>query len=242
MVLETDHDAHAAAGEFAHGMAAYWRDRLGRQLLGVYLIGSLAHGGFSRRYSDIDMALVAEDGLSDAMLDGMRAHAALLAPALAPKLSLFWADRGFSVGRFPPLDRADYLDHAVALVEHERVQPERPSLAEVQSYLRGAPFTSWAERARRFAALDRLAPEDQRPYLRAHLYPARFVYSWMTGRMASNDDAVAFVGDSRPDGFDVALVERALDCRRRDADPDMLFPQRDLLPRQADACARLLTE
>jgi predicted nucleotidyltransferase len=52
-------------------------------LLGAYLIGSLAHAGFSRRYSDIDIALVTETGLSPPALDritracecgGPRAH------------------------------------------------------------------------------------------------------------------------------------------------------------------------
>ena len=55
--------AGAAAEDFARGTAALWQARLGTRLLGVYLIGSLAHGGFNRRYSDIDMAIVAEDEL-----------------------------------------------------------------------------------------------------------------------------------------------------------------------------------
>jgi hypothetical protein len=36
------------------------------------LIGSLAHGGFSVRYSNIDMALIVEQPLSAAKLDSMR--------------------------------------------------------------------------------------------------------------------------------------------------------------------------
>ncbi len=71
-----DDDAGAAARKLARDMAAYWDDRLGPQLLGFYLLGSLAHGGFSRRYSDIDVALVAETGLAEAMRDGMRANTA----------------------------------------------------------------------------------------------------------------------------------------------------------------------
>jgi predicted nucleotidyltransferase len=37
-------------------------EALSRELLGAYLIGSLAHAGFSRRYSHIDIALVTEAG------------------------------------------------------------------------------------------------------------------------------------------------------------------------------------
>ncbi len=231
----------AGALEFADAMAAFWEDRLGPQLLGFYLIGSLAHGGFNRRYSDIDLALVAENGLDETLLDRMRAHGVSISPEPASKLSLFWSDRRFSVGRFPPLDRVDYLDHAVALVEREPVRPERPSVEDIRAYLRGAPFANWAERAGRFATLDRLGAEDHKPYLRALLYPARFVYSWSTGRMASVDDAVAYLDECRPAGLDAGLVARALRCRSRSADPDDLFGERNLLPRQVDACRRLIT-
>jgi hypothetical protein len=48
-------------------------------------------------------------------------------------------NRHFSLGRFPPLDRIDYIDHAVVLAERERVRPVRPTLEEIQHYLVGAP-------------------------------------------------------------------------------------------------------
>ena len=231
----------AGALEFADALAAFWEEQLGPRLLGFYLIGSLAHGGFNRRYSDIDLALVAESGLSETLLDRARAHGVTFSPELASKLSLFWSDRRFSAGRFPPLDRVDYLDHAVALVEREPVRPERPSVDDIRAYLRGAPFAIWAERAARFATLDRLEAADHKPYLRALLYPARFVYSWSTGRMASVDDAVAYLDECRPAGLDAALIARALRRRSRSADPDDLFGERKSLPSQVDACRRLIT-
>ncbi len=236
----TNDDANAAALDFTRAAAGSWAKRLGSRLLGAYLIGSLAHGGFNRRYSDIDMALVVDGGLDDAGLDGLRADAVAVSPDWASKLSIFWADRWFSVGRFPPLDRVDFVDHAVALVEAEAVRPDRPSLAEIRAYLRGDPFETWTKSATAFAALDALEPAGHKPYLRAHLYPARFVYSWTTGRMASNDDAVAFLDRHHPDGLDVELVVRALRCRSDARDPDILFADRTSLPRQVDACARLI--
>jgi hypothetical protein len=77
-------------------------------------------------------------------------------------------------------------------------------------------------------------------YLRALLYPARFCYSWMTGGMGSNHAAVAFLQEIRPAPLDMRLIERALQCRRADADPDPLFPARTSLPSQVDACSTLL--
>ena len=62
----------------------------------------------------------------------------------------------------------------------------------------------------------------------------------MTGRMGSNDEAVAFLGKTRLAQLDVSLITRALQCRQADADPDSLFPARTTLSSQVDACAALI--
>ena len=170
-----------------------WQAALGSDLLGAYLIGSLAHAGFSRRYSDVDIALVTTAGLSPQALEHLRNNAVALSADWGPKVSVFWADRHFSLGRFPPLDRIDYLDRAVVLMERQSVRPRRPTMEEIRLYLRGTPFANWADLARSFAVAETLEPKDHKAYLRTLLYPARFCYSWMTGLMGSNDDAVAFL-------------------------------------------------
>jgi predicted nucleotidyltransferase len=240
MPVYSDDMASAAAKDFACDMAAFWRARLGARLLGVYLIGSLAHGGFNRRYSDIDIALLVEDGLDALVFWLTRAKAAALSLQHSRVLSLFWADRHFSRGRFPLLDRVDYLDHAVPLIEREHLSPTRPSLDEIRAYLRGAPFANWAEDARRFVSCDFLRPKQHKAYVRTLLYPARLFYSWTTGRIASNDDAVAFLCDQQPAGLNVDLIATALQCRRAGADPTALFPARVALSGQIEACARLI--
>jgi hypothetical protein len=229
-----------AAVDFARCLVPLWREMLGPELIGVYLIGSLAHGGFSARYSDVDIGIVVENGASQPTFDRVRSEAVALSPEWGPKLSVFWADRAFSLGRFPPLDRIDYLDHAVPLMERERVQPPRPALDDVRRYLGGAPFANWVEQVRRFSAADALDPKDRKIYLRTLLYPGRFCFSWTTGRMDSNDEAVAFLEKTRPTGIDVALVARALRSRQADADPDPLFSARTMLPAQVEGCAALI--
>ena len=238
--IDPDDRARISAIDFTHRLVRNWQEALGIDLLGAYLIGSLAHAGFSRRYSDVDIALITASGLSPQALDRLRSGAVALSADWGPKVSIFWADRQFSLGRFPPLDRVDYLDHAVVLMERERVRPPRPTIDEIRQYLGGAPFANWAELARSFAVAETLAPEDHKPYLRTLLYPARFCYSWMTGLMGSNDNAVAFLSERTVAGLDVSLIVRALQCRRAAADPDILFPSRTVLPAQIDACAALL--
>jgi hypothetical protein len=226
--------------DFIHRLVPRCQEMLGTDLLGAYVIGSVAHSGFSWRYSDVDMALVTTEGLSPSTLDRLRGEAVAFSADWGPKVSVFWADRHFSCGRFPPLDRVDYLDHAIVLAERESVRPARPELEEIRRYLRGAPFESWVERARGFAAATTLARMGHKTYLRTLLYPARLCYSWMTGRMASNDDAVVFLSERNAVGLDVGLIERALQCRQAAADPDDLFAARAMLLAHIDACAALL--
>jgi predicted nucleotidyltransferase len=238
----TDAPAQRSAARFGRDVALLWQAALGRDLIGAYLIGSLAHGGFSQRYSDIDIALITEAGLSPETLDRLRSEAASLSAEWGSRLSVFWTDHCFALGRFPPLDRIDYLDHAVVLRERQRVQPVRPALEEIRRYLADAPFAKWTGEARRFAHADILEPKDRKAYLRALLYPARLCYSWMTGRMGSNDEAVAFLHERRPARLDLNLIASALQCRQADADPDGLFLERTALLTQVEACAAVLTD
>jgi hypothetical protein len=237
---DLDAIAHDTATAFARALAPVWQAALGPEFLGLYLIGSLAHGGFSRRYSDVDAAVITETGLTPQTLDTLRRQAVALSADWGPKVSVFWTDRQFVAGRFPPLDRLDYLDHPVVLVERERIRPERPTLQEVRRYLRGAPFANWANRAREFADATALDAKDRKAYLRALLYSARLCFSYATGRMSSNDDAVAYLHQHTPPGLDLDSIEQALQCRRAGADPDSLFDLRSRLPAQVDACAALV--
>jgi hypothetical protein len=235
----TNPSDEAAALEFARKVAQLWHHRLGDRLLGIYLIGSLAHGGFNASYSDIDLALIAERGLEPSEIDLVKHQATEYSAVHAARLSLFWANQDFSAGRFPPLDRVDYIDHAVPLLESRRMYPTRPTLAQIRFYLSGEPFQNWSEEVQFFNALSQLTVGDQKRYLRALLYPARFWYSWETGAIASNDQAVAYL-QRRAAGIDTDLISSALDCRNQGADPQPLFSQRSKLLHLHDRCKELI--
>jgi predicted nucleotidyltransferase len=242
MAIKMNDTARTAALGFAHALVPSYRAQLGERLIGAYLIGSLAHGGFGHRYSDIDVVLITEDGLDAATLTALRTLATERDIELGQKLSLFWSDRRFTTGRLPPLDRADYIDHAVVLAERERVLPPRPTLDEIRVYLKGAPFSTWTENANRFAQLDVLTPGDHKAFIRTLLYPARLVYSWTTGRVASNDEAVGFAREHPPPGLNTGILTKTLACREAAADPDALFPARTVLPQQVKSCIRFITD
>jgi hypothetical protein len=67
--------ARTEAIDFARRLVRHWQETLGAELLGAYLIGSLAHAGFNWRYSDIDLAIVTEAGSSQDALDGLKSEA-----------------------------------------------------------------------------------------------------------------------------------------------------------------------
>jgi predicted nucleotidyltransferase len=241
MGSQSNDAALAEASAFTKEIAERWWAEFKGQLIGIYRIGSLAHGGFSARYSDIDIAVIAAAPLASVEVERMRAMAAETSIELSAKLSIFWADRAFRAGRFPPLDRIDYLDYAVAIVERERIRPARPPLSEVRDYLRGEPLRRWATQIRYFNKLSALASSDQKPYLRTLLYPARFLYSWTTGAMAANDDAVEFLRHGPVPALDIGLIERALECRQENRDLDPIFPERSRLDHQYEACVNFIS-
>lgn len=240
MDYASNDEARESANAFVSALAPMIDRGLGDRLIGIYRIGSLAHSGFSRRYSDVDLALLAASGLAPAELDAIRSAGAQLSSDWASKLSIFWSDETFSIGRLPPLDRLDLIEHGFPVLVHRVLKPPRPTQDEIRAYLAGAPFENWARVAQRFATADTLEPRDRKAYLRAHLYPARFVLSWKTGRIASNDDAVAYLRSDPPPGLDAGLIEEALRIRQAAADPDVLFPDRTSLPSQVAACRRLI--
>lgn len=227
---------------FVQDMARLWTAHLGDRLCGLYLIGSLAHGGYGARYSDIDLALIVETPLTTGELDEMKRQTVAHGGSLAKKLSLFWADASFSTGRMPPLDRIDYLDHAVPLVERRRVAPARPTVQAIRDYLSGEPFHGWQRQVARFTELDQLTTENHKGYVRVLLYPARFLYSWDNGTVASNDDAVAYVERQALLGAELDIVLRALACRADGRDPSHLFPERHRLARLLAICSKRIAD
>ena len=94
--------------------------RLGSSLVEVYKIGSLAHGGFSQIYSDIDVGLILGCPNPPGDMDRMITVAKALDDQYGKKLSIFWGNPEYSWGRLPALDRLDLLDHGVPLLNNRR--------------------------------------------------------------------------------------------------------------------------
>lgn len=219
-----------------------FRDALGDRLLAAYALGSLAHGGFSPLVSDIDMCLVVRDPLrSDdaetiqAVTDTQKANGS----ELSERLSVFWATestlRGeLEGGRLPALDRLDLIENGRLLAGTDaRNDLPRPSANELVitgaefalDFLAGVRDTGGpptvglgsmrpAEEGavQEIRSPERLLAGGVRRVTKLVLFPVRFLFTAATGRVGTNDAAVAsYLADS--DAPSTTLVAAALAWR-----------------------------
>jgi hypothetical protein len=220
--------------------AEAYRVALGDRLLAAYALGSLAHGGFSKLVSDIDLGLIVgdppragDDSIIRRVADAERSKGS----ALHERLSVFWGTPATlggerEGGRFPALDRLDLIENGRLLAgsDDPRLGLPRPDAREL--IVTGAEFA-----LERLAGIRRSAsgpaqgsgPAGEDPveetrspdlliargvrHLTKHvLFPVRFLYTAATGRVGTNDAAVAdyLADDTAPS---TGLVAAALAWR-----------------------------
>lgn len=221
---------------FVAGVAEYFHAKLGSSLVDAYKLGSLAHGGFSNIYSDIDVGLLLNCPEAPTRMTESIAEAKTLDVEYGKKLSVFWGNPEFTWGRLPNLDRLDLLDHGVPLLNGHRPQFRRPTKQEIRDELQRSIEKSWKPRLPELNALNELAPANRKPYMRAILYAARLIYSWDNLAMESNDRAVEYLHHVRPPGLDLKPIDMALACRQEKCTAEDVFALSTDLTRQCE-CA-----
>ncbi len=212
-----------AVEEYIARVARHFKSCLGSKLLEAYKLGSLAHGGFSVTYSDIDFGLLLNCNESPAQMSDFISGAKSLDTEHGKKLSVFWGNPNFAWGRLPVIDRLDLLDHGVPLLDGIKADFRRPSKKEIHQEQRESIERSWKPRLPELSRLPRLEPRDRKPYIRAILYPARLIYTWDHLAVASNDCAVAHLRRVQPPGLDLQPIDQALDCRNGNCTAEDVF-------------------
>lgn len=221
---------------FVGRVAEFFEARLGASLVDAYKLGSLAHGGFSNLYSDIDVGLVLNCAEPPARMAEWIAEAKTLDAEYGKKLSVFWGNPEFIWGRLPHLDRLDLLDHGVALLNGHQPRFRRPSEQDIRDELLRSIERSWKPRLPELNRLSELTAAQRKPYIRAILYAARLIYSWDNLAMESNDRAVDYLHQVKPPGLDLKPIDMALSCRQEKCTADDVFALRTDLEKQCE-CA-----
>lgn len=220
--------------KFVAAVAEFFQMQLGSSLVDVYKLGSLAHGGFSSIFSDIDVGLLLSCAEAPARMAELIAEAKTLDAEYGKKLSVFWGNPEFTWGRLPNLDRLDLLDHGVPLLKGHKPQFRRPTKQEIRDELLRSIDRSWKPRLPELNRLTELTPENRKPYIRAILYAARLIYSWDNLAMESNDRAVEYLHQVQAPGLDLKPIDMALACRQEKCTAEDVFALRTDLIRQCE--------
>jgi hypothetical protein len=188
-------DAELGEAVLARAVSGF-QAALGSRLIAGYALGSLAHGGFSRLVSDVDLGIILRDPLREedrVIIDRVAGSVKAGGSALDQRLSVFWGspaslegpDGG---GRFPPLDRLDLLEYGRLLTGSDvRSGMARPDRTEL--LVAGAEFAlgylgdSVLNEIRSPA---QLVARGLRPVTKIVLFPVRFLFTAETGRVGIN--------------------------------------------------------
>jgi hypothetical protein len=222
-------------------VAEYFRSRLGTSLVEAYKLGSLAHGGFSKIYSDIDVGLLLNHTEPPAEMLALIAEAKTLDAKYGSKLSIFWGNPEFTWGRLPVIDRLDMLDHGVPLLHGIRPIFRRPTKDEIHQEQLQSIERSWKPRVPELGRLTTLEPKDRKPYIRAILYAARLIYTWDNLTVASNDRAVEYLHQVQPPGLDLKPIDMALACRNDKCTAEEVFALHSDLNRQCESAVSYIS-
>jgi len=209
--------------DFIVRVAEHFNSRLGSSLVEAYKLGSLAHGGFSNIYSDIDVGLLLNCSEPPEAMSTLIAAAKTLDVEYGKKLSVFWGNPDFTWGRLPVIDRLDLLDHGVPLLHGVKPNLRRPNKDEIHREQCESIERSWKSRLPELSSLTSLEPKDRKPYIRAILYAARLIYTWDNLAVDSNDRAVEYLHKVRPPGLDLKPIDMALACRQEKCTAEDVF-------------------
>ena len=195
----------------------------GGRCVALYVMGSLARGGFSPAVSDIDLGVVLAGPLEPgdpSSIDAIVRRARERHTSLPNPVSIFWGSveslNGSALGgRFPPFDRLDLIDCALLLHGRDvRAELVRPELRELVAA--GAAFAlerlGSDDRLAEFREVERLASSGIVHLTKTVLFPARLVYLERSGEVAGNDVSARHYCDHF-NGPDAELVANALGWR-----------------------------
>jgi len=227
---------------YVTSVAEYFKSQLGPFLVEVYKIGSLAHGGFSDTYSDIDIGLILNSPNPPEAMDRLISGAKELDPVYGKRLSVFWGNPECHWGRLPVLDRLDLLDHGVPLLNNRKANFTRPARDDIHHALLQSVEKSWKPGTTELSRLMKLEPKDRKPYVRCLLYPARLIYTWDCLAIHSNDRAVEYLREVKPPGLGLHPVELALECRYDRFTPEDIFSNKIDLNNQFDKTISYISE
>lgn len=186
----------------------------GDRLISVYLIGSLAHGGFSKVSSDIDIAFILDSNDIQendwAKINEINMYIKNTKFEFSDRLSVFWTSRYVishkitsgafppptkKDGLFPPFDILDLYQHGI-LIYGKDIKDDILIPSEENLLIAGTEFLlSYVDDKKRNECLKNidmflnLKPSDISKNI---LFPIRLLFTLFTNKIGSNDAAALY--------------------------------------------------
>ena len=198
-------------------------EMLGNRCMSVYIMGSLARGGFSEVASDIDLGLILSGPLQDddlSTIEEIQTNIVKNYPQINNNVSIFWGTIGsingaVDAGRYPPFDRLDLIDHALLLsgleVRDQLIKPTNKEL-EIASAEFSIDYLGNNERINEFLNCELITNKGTVYVTKTILFPARFIYLAKTSEIAGNDVSYKYYIDNFS-GSDAELVDSGYQWR-----------------------------
>jgi predicted nucleotidyltransferase len=199
--------------------------------IAVYVMGSLARGGFSELTSDIDIGILLTNELKadDVIrIESIRSETVQKYSSVKNSLSIFWGSiesiNGLvNGGRYPPFDRLDLIDHGLLLegvdCRHKLRRPNKQEL-EIASANFALDYLAISERLNEFCNCELISAKGVVYVTKTILFPARFIYLEKTGQIAGNDASYQYYIDSF-NGKDADLVTQGYKWRHHSLPSDL---------------------
>src|SRR3990167_5082577 len=172
------------------------------RLLSYYVIGSLAHGGFSPLVSDVDIAIITTDyNNADAKhIEQISNFVIKCDLPLCDRISIFWSNvRDLSVstlksgrGRFPAIDKLDLLNYGILFYGKDiKNQLNRPEIHNIliDSSTFAIKYLLNDEMLTEIGESELLITRDARKLTKIVLFPIRLLYTLKTHRIGQNEHA-----------------------------------------------------
>lgn len=196
---------------------------LNHRCMSIYIMGSLARGGFSEVASDIDIGIIldGEPQESDlSTIEEIQTNVVENHPQIRNSVSIFWGtiesiNGAVDAGRYPPFDRLDLIDHALLLsgaeVRDQLIRPTQEEL-EIASAEFSIDYLGSNERINEFLNCELITNKGVVYVTKTILFPARFIYLAKTGEIAGNDISYQYYINNFS-GSDAELVDSGYQWR-----------------------------
>jgi hypothetical protein len=206
-------------------------ETFGERCSAVYIMGSLARGGFSEVASDVDIGIVLGGDLKESDrfdIDHVQSTSVARHPVVINAVSIFWGSTdsingAVDGGRYPPFDRLDLIDHALLLSGVDRRQelltPTQEELA-IDSAAFALDYLGSDESVNEFLNCEHISNQGAVHVTKTILFPARFIYLERTGEIAGNDVSHQYYVDNFS-GPDAELVRHAYQWRLNSLPQDL---------------------